>query len=57
MLLPFILTGFSFDFSTQEEVIKDEEYHRLFVDVINCSLLPLCIILNIVAFTYVFSCL
>jgi hypothetical protein len=32
LLLPFILTGLSFDVATQEEVIKDEEYHRLFVD-------------------------
>ena len=39
MLLPFMLTGvILFDFSTQEEAMKDEEYHRLFVDVIDRSL-------------------
>lgn len=41
-----------FDFSTQEEAMKDEEYHRLFVDVINRSLLHILLFL----FTYGFSC-
>lgn len=54
MLFPFILTGLSFDFDTQEEVIKDEEYHRLFVDVIDRSRLPLCSRLYIVTFTCLF---
>lgn len=54
LLLPFILTGLSFDVATQEEVIKDEEYHRLFVDVIDCSRLLLCSRLYIVTFTDLF---